>query len=655
VRRRTGLLVLIGLLLLAAWAAPAASAQNADLSVVVTGPDETTADTDIAFSITASNLGPDPADTVTLTDVVPTGATFVSLSQDGGPTFLCVTPSVGAGGAVTCSIAALATGEEAAFTLTVHVDPATPPGTFISDTVSVSTATFDPNEENNASTASTLVGPVTVADVGVRQSALEGVVPDSDLTYAITVTNGGPSAAADAAVTDTLPGATTFVSLTGPAGWSCSTPAAGGGGTVTCTNPSLPSGATESFTLVVHIPSGTATGTELLNIVTLSTSDLDPNSENDQAATSTIVASADLSVTISGPATVTAGASISYTITVANAGPDDANSVQLVDTLPAGLTFVSLIQDTGPAFVASTPGLGQGGTVGVSRSPFASGATAQFTLQVVVDPTTADETAITNTATFSSPTGDPDPVNNASSAVTPVTGLVADLAVASSGPATATTQDTLTYTITLTNDGPDTAYGVALDDAVPAHTTFASFAQQDGPTFDLASPAVGAAGTVNATRGQLASGEVAAFTLQIVVDAATADQTKITNATNAASAIHDPDPSDDSSSVTTTIAIPATSTPVATVTPAPVVPVSPTPTPGASPGDKVVVCRRVPRLKGKTYRAAKRALQRHHCNVRLLRRGSLRRANGKPTRVRSQRPKPGTTLYSGQRVRVRLR
>ena len=67
--------------------------------MLTTGPDETTADTGIAFSITASNLGPDPADTATLTDAVPAGATFVSLSQDSGPAFLCSTPAAGAGGA----------------------------------------------------------------------------------------------------------------------------------------------------------------------------------------------------------------------------------------------------------------------------------------------------------------------------------------------------------------------------------------------------------------------------------------------------------------------------------------------------------------------------------------------------------------------------
>jgi hypothetical protein len=152
-----------------------------------------------------------------------------------------------------------------------------------------------------------------------------------------------------------------------------------------------------------------------------------------------------------------------------------------------------------------------------------------------------------------------------------------------------------------------------------------------------------------ATRAQLPSGESAAFTLQVVVDPATADQTTITNTATAASAIHDPNSSDDISSVSTTVAIPATPTPetTATATPTPVVTATPTPTPGGDQPGKIVVCRRVPRLRGKTYRAAKRALERHRCKV--------RRVVAERTRVRSQRPKPGTTVYKGERVRVRLR
>lgn len=67
------------------------------------------------------------------------------------------------------------------------------------------------------------------------------------------MTNAGPEAAADVALSDSVPADTTFVSLTAPAGWTCVTPAAGGTGTISCTNPSLAMGTAASFTLVVNV------------------------------------------------------------------------------------------------------------------------------------------------------------------------------------------------------------------------------------------------------------------------------------------------------------------------------------------------------------------------------------------------------------------
>ena len=68
----------------------------------------------------------------------------------------------------------------------------------------------------------------------------------------------------------------------------------------------------------------------------------DPVAANDRdAVTTTIAAAADLSVTKTGPATATAGTAISWTVQATNAGPSDAVSLVVTDTLPAGTTYVS--------------------------------------------------------------------------------------------------------------------------------------------------------------------------------------------------------------------------------------------------------------------------------------------------------------------------
>ena len=108
----------------------------------------------------------------------------------------------------------------------------------------------------------------------------------------------------------------------------------------------------------------------------------------------------------------------------------------------------------------------------------------------------------------------------------------ADLAVAKTAPATAAAGTNLTYTITVTNGGPGaavsdgavsaaaihpTAFGVYLNDVLPAQTTFVSLAQTSGPTFACTTPAAGANGTVSCNVAALATTDVATFSLVVAI------------------------------------------------------------------------------------------------------------------------------------------
>src|SRR2546426_1146329 len=84
----------------------------------------------------------------------------------------------------------------------------------------------------------------------------------------------------------------TFVSLSQPAGWSCNSLTPGLGGTLTCSR-DLPAGSgPQVFTLVGHIPSGTADGTLYNNMATVSTTATDPTAENNTATAGTTVSCA---------------------------------------------------------------------------------------------------------------------------------------------------------------------------------------------------------------------------------------------------------------------------------------------------------------------------------------------------------------------------
>ena len=70
--------------------------------------------------------------------------------------------------------------------------------------------------------------------------------------------------------------------------------------------------------------------------------------------------------------------------------------------------------------------------------------------------------------------------------------VAADLAVKNNAPSTINSGSNLPYSITVTNDGPDTATGVSVSDAVPVGTTFVSLASTSGT---CSTPAVGGTGT----------------------------------------------------------------------------------------------------------------------------------------------------------------
>ncbi|HXQ70283.1 MAG TPA: lamin tail domain-containing protein [Pyrinomonadaceae bacterium] len=125
--------------------------------------------------------------------------------------------------------------------------------------------------------------------------------------------------------------------------------------------------------------------------------------------------SADMVVFKSGDEAVALGGQITYSISVFNAGPDDAVNVVLTDVLPANTSFVDASTTTGSVSFDGTTL-----TVNVGTLPFDSTATA--TLIVQVNQNTPRGTTISNTVDGTSDTSDPDTSNNSATAFTVVTG-----------------------------------------------------------------------------------------------------------------------------------------------------------------------------------------------------------------------------------------
>ena len=112
--------------------------------------------------------------------------------------------------------------------------------------------------------------------------------------------------------------------------------------------------------------------------------------------------SAPLSVTNSGvPDPVQPGGTISYTLTMTNAGPNIALDTRLTDPLPAGSTFLAITVPNG--WTCRTPAVGANGTVSCTTACFQPG-TVPFTIQVKADTCLSNGTVLTNTASPSSKT-----------------------------------------------------------------------------------------------------------------------------------------------------------------------------------------------------------------------------------------------------------
>ena len=343
------------------------SSPQADLSLTKTAAnDPAFAGDDITYTVTVANAGPSDAQTVTMSDILPDNTTFISDVQNSGPTFTLTSPAVGGTGTITGTIGTLASEASATFTVVVLVPPSTPSGSVISNTATVAAATFDPNLANNSQTATTDV--TTQADLSLTKTAAAGpVLAGNDITYTITVANAGPSDAQTLTMNDVLPADTTFVSdsqTSGPT-FTLTNPAVGGTGTITDTIGTLAFGALASFTVVVLVAPNTPSGAVISNTASVAGATFDPNlASNAQTATTDVTTQADLSLTktaAAGP--VLAGHDITYTITVANAGPSDAQTVAMSDVLPADTTFVSDTQTSGPAFTLTNPAVGGTGTI----------------------------------------------------------------------------------------------------------------------------------------------------------------------------------------------------------------------------------------------------------------------------------------------------
>jgi uncharacterized repeat protein (TIGR01451 family) len=331
----------------------------------------------------------------------------------------------------------------------------------------------------------------TPADLSINKTVsplilLSGV--GGTLTYTLTVHNGGPGTATGVTVSDPLASTTTFASASSTQG-SC----VQASGTVSCSLGTLANGATATVTIKATATSGGF----VTNTATVTGGQTDPNTKNNSDSATAYVVGPIVTIQKTGsPSPVGVNSTLTYTISVHNFGPGTATGMIVTDPLPATTTFVSDSSSQGSCSGTTT--------VTCSLGSLASGATATVTIKV----TATKVGTITNTATASATDTDP-LLGNASDSVT--TKVVApSLNLTKTGsPNPVKDGSTLTYTLTVHNNGPGTATGVTVTDPLPTGVTYSSASTSQGSCTQ-------SAGTVTCAVGTLTNGSTATITIKVV-------------------------------------------------------------------------------------------------------------------------------------------
>ncbi|WP_344156723.1 hypothetical protein [Kribbella yunnanensis] len=499
---------------------------SADLAITKTAqPAPVHAGQPVSYKLTITNNGPSAAQSVTVTDPVPAPLKYVSATTSQGS---CEQ----ANGTVTCAVGTVAPGDEITVTVVANVPSGTPPNE-LANTARVSSPTPDPVADNNSATYTLLTG--AQANITLTKTVSpDPVVAGETITYNLTVSNAGPSDAQSVSLDDDAPAAVTGVSASPTGGATCKV----SDGRVTCELATLAAGDSFAVKVTGTIAPGTVPGALTNTASAGAKTPEDPtDSDNTATSTTTVQARADLSITKTAPSAVVAGNELTYTLTIGNAGPSDAVGAVVTDTLPAGTTYVRGSSPAGDCL--QDPSVSEPVVI-CPAGRVKPGGQLVITVVTKVDPALASGKLI-NAATVSAQTPDPNDSNNRSTADTVVTSS-ANLSITKSvKPSSLVAGGEGLYTLTVHNDGPSSAQAVTVTDTLPTGVSVLEATSAEGTCTTA----------VSCMLGTMGPGAEAVVQIRVKVDSGHA--APITNAASVASTTPDPDPADNTSTITTEV------------------------------------------------------------------------------------------------------
>uniref|UniRef100_UPI00388DA08E DUF11 domain-containing protein n=1 Tax=Methanobrevibacter sp. TaxID=66852 RepID=UPI00388DA08E len=289
---------------------------------------------------------------------------------------------------------------------------------------------------NNVGNSSIVIPPEADLEVTITNDHENVTTHIGDtVVWTINVTNNGPDDAINTILDDLIPEGLIYVTDDSQGAYNNET----GRWTIGY----LPVNGTVTLTIVTVVNKSNTTITRYENV----SSDIyDPNMDNNKDDSSVVIPpEADLEIVkVALNETAHHSDYVCWTIVVTNNGPDVAVNVVVNDKLPAGLVYIS---DDSKGAYNPTTGVWTIGDLNKGKS-------AILTIVTIADTTNK---TIVNIADVSSETYDPNKTNNNCNNSTTVSPEV-DLALTIEPDVTnVTVGDNIVFTVTVVNNGPDTA------------------------------------------------------------------------------------------------------------------------------------------------------------------------------------------------------
>ena len=364
----------------------------------------------------------------------------------------------------------------------------TPEAGFVLDPTPIE-YTVDDNDGNTSNPSAVTIDYIDVADLSLTKIVVDNdIIPlvGSEITFKVEVFNDGPQNATGVKVKDLLPNGYDFVLFSSTVGSYDET-------TGIWTVGNIASGVSETLLIDVLVNTtgiykndAQVTSSDVFDIDSTPNNDDGDQSEDDEASAfvTPVISTSDLSLTkivVDNDITPLVGSEITFQLTIFNDGPENATGVEVKDLLPDGYDFVLFSSTVGS--YNETTGVWTVGNI-------ASGVSETLLIDALVNPTgdyrnLAQVTASDIVDVDSTPSNmgaNPVEDDEAEASVTPVISI-ADLSITKTvvdGDITPLVGDEITFQITIRNDGPVTATGVAVTDLLPSGYDFLTFSSSTG-------------------------------------------------------------------------------------------------------------------------------------------------------------------------------